>query len=45
MKKFFTRFAAVAMTLVAAFAFVACEEEKVDEVVVSDATVEVAVTA
>ncbi len=45
MKKFFTRFAAIAMTLVAAFAFVACEEEKVDEVVVSDATVEVAVTA
>lgn len=45
MKKFFTRFAAVAMTLVAAFSFVACEEEKVDEVVVSDATVEVAVTA
>lgn len=45
MKKFFTRFAAIAMTLVAAFSFVACEEEKVDEVVVSDATVEVAVTA
>ncbi len=45
MKKFFTRFATVAMTLVAAFSFVACEEEKVDEVAVSDATVEVAVTA
>ncbi len=45
MKKFFTRFATVAMTLVAAFSFVACDEEKVDEVVVSDATVEVAVTA
>lgn len=45
MKRFFTRFATVAMTLVAAFAFVACEEEKVDEVVVSDATVEVEVTA
>lgn len=45
MKKFFTRFAAIAMTLVAAFSFVACEDEKVDEVVVSDATVEVAVTA
>lgn len=44
MKKFFTRFAAVAMTLVAAFSFVACDE-KVDEVAVSDATVEVAVTA
>ena len=45
MKKFFTRFAAVAMTLVAAFSFVACDEEKVEEVAVSDATVEVAVTA
>ena len=45
MKKFFTRFAAVAMTLVAAFSFVACEEDKVEEVAVSDATVEVAVTA
>lgn len=44
MKKFFTRFAAVAMTLVAAFSFVACED-KVEEVVVSDATVEVTVTA
>lgn len=44
MKKFFTRFATVAMTLVAAFSFVACDE-KVDEVAVSDATVEVAVTA
>ena len=44
MKKFFTRFATVAMTLVAAFSFVACDE-KVDEVPVSDATVEVAVTA
>lgn len=45
MKKFFTRFATVAMTLVAAFSFVACDEEKVEEVAVSDATVEVAVTA
>lgn len=45
MKRFFTRFATVAMTLVAAFSFVACDEEKVDEVAVSDATVEVAVTA
>lgn len=44
MKKFFTRFAAIAMTLVAAFSFVACEQE-IDEVLVSDATVEVAVTA
>ena len=45
MKKLFTRFAAIAMTLVAAFSFVACEEEKVDEVVVSDATVDVVVKA
>lgn len=47
MKKFFTRFATIAMSMAAIFAFVSCEENKADDGVMpeSDATVEVAVVS
>ena len=40
MKKFFTRFATIAMSMAAIFAFVSCEENKADDGVMpeSDAT-------
>lgn len=44
MKKFFTRFATIAMVVVAALGFVACED-KVEEIPVSDATVEATVVS
>lgn len=44
MKKIFTRFATLAMVVVAALGFVACED-KVEEIPVSDATVEATVVS